>query len=89
MVRRALRSTSLRKVKRTTPSGKSVVHHERRKPSASKCGSCGAFLSGVPRLRRAGVRKLSKSAHRPNRPYGGNLCSSCTRQEIKNRILKS
>jgi len=88
MVRRALRSTSLRKVKRKNPSGKLTIHYERRRPDPAKCSNCKNTLSGVPRLRQSKLHKLAGSKYKPNRPYGGNLCSSCTRQEIKRKLLK-
>ena len=30
------------------------------------------------------INKLSKSHKRPNRPYGGYLCSKCARKHFKN-----
>lgn len=87
MVRRALRSTSLRKIKRTSPSGRHVIHYKRRRPDEAICAKCKAYLSGVPRLRQAQLHKLAKSKHKPNRPYGGTLCPSCTRERIKSKLL--
>ncbi len=88
MVRRALRSTKLRKIKRVRPSGKNVVHYERRRPEKASCAACKSELSGIPRLRQAKLHKLAGSKYRPDRPYGGNLCSSCMRLEVKSRFLK-
>lgn len=87
MVRRALRSRSLRKIKRVAPSGKNVVHFERRRPEKAKCAACKSELSGVPRLRQAKLSKLSGSKHKPSRMFGGKLCPSCAREEIKKRFL--
>ena len=87
MVRRALRSSRLKKIKRVAPSGKTVIHYERRKPGLAKCSNCKGSLSGVPQLRPSKLSKLSKSKHRPNRPYGGILCSSCLRQEMRSRAI--
>jgi len=86
MPRPALRSRSLRRRKVRRPGGELVTRYERRKPSPAKCGRCGNQLSGVPRERPSGIGKLPKSSKRPNRPFGGNLCSSCSRQEIKDRL---
>lgn len=77
MVRRA------KKIKRRTPSGRSVVRRGRGKPAFSKCAVCGAKLHGMPRLRPSGLRKLPKSKRVPNRPYGGYLCTRCTRELLK------
>jgi large subunit ribosomal protein L34e len=53
-----------------------------RKPSNAKCGVCGAILSGVPRERPYKMQKLPKTKKRPERPFGGVLCSACSRRKI-------
>lgn len=79
MVRPALRSTSLRRKKVTTPGGKRVVHYSRKKTGKASCSECGAPLSGV---------KIKKGhVNTPNRPYGGNMCSKCTRAFIKSTVI--
>jgi large subunit ribosomal protein L34e len=83
MVRPALRSRSLKRVKKKAPSGRGITHYEKKAPSKPKCGSCGKVLPGVTRGRKNLVKKAAKSKRRPSRPYGGNLCSSCTREKIK------
>jgi len=67
------------------PGNKIKVIFKKRKPKSAKCGICGKELQGIPRLRKGDFRKLSKSERRPNRPYGGNLCSRCMRNEIIRR----
>ena len=62
---------------------KTVIHHRKKKPSKAKCGSCGAVLSGVPRTRPFKLKKTPKTNKRPERPYGGVLCSKCMRKKIK------
>lgn len=83
MPRPALRSRSLRRRAVRTPGGVLVVHYERRKPSVAKCAKCKKPLGGVPRLRPAELRKLAKTAKRPQRPYGGYLCGSCLATLLK------
>lgn len=83
------RSRTFRKVMRRTPGGKTVTHHERRKPSKAHCGVCGTVLSGVPTDTPAQIRKLAKTQRRPERPYGGVLCSACMRKKIKQDIQAS
>ena len=73
------RSRSLRRVYVKTPGGKTVVHYRRRKPAKAKC-VCGAVLKGIPRERPYLMQNMSKSKKRSERPYGGNLCSKCTRE---------
>lgn len=83
MVRGMFKSRTLRRVKVKTPGGKTVTHYRKRKPSHAKCGTCGAKLSGVPRERPYKMQTMSKSEKKPERPFGGNLCSACTREKIK------
>lgn len=71
------------------PGGRTVIHYRRRLPSRAVCGVCGTPLSGVPRARPATIRKLPKSKRRPNRPYGGNLCPTCSRRMIIERVRES
>ncbi len=78
-----LRSRTLRRVFVKTPGGKTTLQHRNRKPSAAVCGNCGATLKGVPREIPSELKKLPKTSRRPERPYGGVLCSRCTRQLIK------
>jgi len=76
------KSGSMRKVFKRTPGTKVVVKYEKRKPSKAKCGSCGGVLSAVPRLRPRKMQNTPKTKKRPERPYGGTLCSSCMRKKI-------
>ena len=87
MPRPALRTTSLRRVRKKTPSGVSVVHYYRKRPAGGRCGICGKPLHGVPRDIPSKVRKIPKTKKRPERPYGGTLCSSCTREMVKIKAL--
>lgn len=80
------RSRSYKRIKRTTPGGKSVVHYRRKKVKKACCCNCGSPLPGVASYRRGKMDKLSKTKKRPERPFGGNLCSKCTREKIKERI---
>ena len=88
MVRPALRSRSLRRIKVVTPGGRRVVHYERRRPGPARCARCGRPLNGVPRLRPSRLRKLSKTAKRPERPYGGVLCPSCLAELLRKSIIE-
>jgi large subunit ribosomal protein L34e len=76
------KSRSLRRVAKRTPGGRNVTHYEKRKPSAAHCSECGAKLHGVPRERPYRMQNMPKTAKRPERPYGGVLCSKCARQKI-------
>ncbi len=70
MVTGRQKSRSMRRVFRKTPGGKVVLHYERRKPKAAKCGSCGAVLKGVPRARPIKMQNMAKTKKRPQSPKG-------------------
>ncbi|MCM8783008.1 MAG: 50S ribosomal protein L34e [Candidatus Omnitrophica bacterium] len=68
-----------------TPGGKTVTHFRKSKPNIARCAVCGKPLSGVPRLRQTEIKKLPKTKKRPERPFGGVLCSQCSRKKIAER----
>ena len=88
MVAPRFRSRRFRRVHVRTPGGKVVLHHERRKPGKAQCGLCGEYLKGVPRGIMSFVGKLSKTQRRPERPYGGVLCSKCMRKTFVEKARK-
>ena len=73
------RSRTMRRVFKKTPGGKTVLHYCKRKPAKPQCGGCGKPLQGVPRKRPTEMQNMPKTAKRPDRPYGGVLCTQCTR----------
>ena len=81
-------AASYRRADKYTPVGRNVLRYKKKKPSKHVCAECGAVLHGVPRGRPYEIGKLSKTAKRPNRPFGGHLCSSCTRKHFKNEARK-
>ena len=86
MTRPALRSRSFVRKKIKTPAGTLRTHYTKRRPSPTICATCKKPLHGVPRKRDIDVAGLTNSQRRPERPYGGNLCSRCMREKIKSRI---
>tara|TARA_Y100000031_G_C8196957_1_gene374183 strand:- start:275 stop:544 length:270 start_codon:yes stop_codon:yes gene_type:complete len=76
------RSRSLRRLYVKVPGGRTVLHYKERKPGKAKCGNCSSLLKGVPRERNLKMHKFPKTKKRPERPYGGNLCSKCMRTLI-------
>ncbi len=86
MVRGMFRSGRFRKVFVKTPGGKSVIHYRERKPSRAHCAQCGGLLAGVPHERPAVMANLPKTAKRPQRPFGGVLCSKCMRANVQRKI---
>ena len=77
------KSRTLRKVFVKTPGGKTTLHYRKRKPSKAICASCKKQLAGVPRERPFKMQNMPKNQKRPERPFGGVLCSSCSRNKIK------
>ena len=77
------KSGRFRAVKRRTPGSRVSVQYKQGKPKNAKCGECGVILKGVPRGLSAEMKNLPKTKKRPQRPYGGVLCSKCSRAKIK------
>ncbi len=79
------RSRKLRRVYVKTPGGRTTMHHRKRKPSKAVCASCKKQLAGVPREFPSKMANMPKTAKRPERRYGGTLCTQCTRKLLKSR----
>ena len=77
------RSRTFRRIDKKLPGGKTVVHYEKRAPGQHVCAVCKIELKGTPKLRTSKMQKLGISKKRPQRPYGGYLCSKCAREKIK------
>ncbi|MFH0868893.1 MAG: hypothetical protein V1839_01555 [archaeon] len=72
-------STSFKKRQRRTPGGRTVTHYNYKKHSKHICAICKEVLHGKPRVRPAEMKHLGKSERKPERPFGGMLCSQCSR----------
>jgi large subunit ribosomal protein L34e len=83
MVQRMLRTRSVKKRRVRTPGNRLVTHYKMEKTKVAKCNVCKKPLHGVPRLIPSEMRKLPKSSRRPERPYGGNICSECMRKVFR------
>lgn len=89
MVERKLRSRSLRRVKKTTPGGRNVIHHLKKKPKAPRCAITGEKLKGVPRESPSKMKNMPKTQKRPERPFGGVLSSKASRSVLKKKARSS
>ena len=76
----------LRMIYVKAPGGNTTIQFKKTKPSKAKCGKCGKVLAGVPHNTPSNINKIPKSSRRPERPYGGVLCSSCTRLTLKEKV---
>lgn len=88
MVEGKHKSRTFRRIYRRLPSRRTVLRYEKRKPSYHTCGKCGKVLHGMLRERPYNIKKYPVTARRPERPFGGNLCSACSRREIIRRARK-
>jgi large subunit ribosomal protein L34e len=79
------KSGRFRKTKVRVPGGRVVEHYSEQVPKLASCADCGAYLKGTPRARQAELSRMSKTSKRPKRPFGGKLCTKCTRKEIIRR----
>ena len=68
-----------------TPGGRLVMHETRKRHGDAVCAICGGILLGVRTGSKVEIGKLSRSERRPERPFGGVLCSACTRNIISMR----
>jgi len=85
MPRGMYRSRTFRRVKVKVPGNTTKLHYRRRKPSKAICSNCKKVLAGVPNELPRIISKMPKTAKRPERPYGGVLCSKCTRVLLKQK----
>ena len=86
MPRPGFRSRTFRRVWITTPGGTNKISYRKPKPGKAHCSKCKKILPGVARGNKVQVKKLPRTQRRPDRPYGGKLCSKCTREEIKKKV---
>ncbi|MBR9676859.1 50S ribosomal protein L34e [Candidatus Woesearchaeota archaeon] len=82
MVQPRFRSRTHRRVSVRTPGGTTKRVFKKRKPQKAKCADCKVVLAGVPRERPYKMENMAKTKKRPERPYGGVLCSTCARKKI-------
>ena len=86
MAEAKIKSRTFRRIKVKLPGNRVTVHYRKRKPRQAICAGCGAVLHGVPRERPYKMRNMPKTKKRPERPFGGILCSICMRKRIKESI---
>ena len=80
------KSRSRRRVFVKTPGGENKLTYRPRKPAKATCSKCRSPLHGMASLTLKAQTKLTKSKKRPERRFGGMLCSKCSRAELINRL---
>lgn len=88
MVSGRFKSHTFRRVVRKTPGKRIVTHYVKRKPQKAHCATCGDVLKGVPQAIPSKMQNMPKTQKRPERPFGGVLCSKCLRLKLKNEARK-
>jgi large subunit ribosomal protein L34e len=68
---------------------KTKKFYKKRIPKIPHCANCKTALKGIPRLRPYKAKKIAKTKKRPERPYGGKLCSKCTRKLLKLKVREN
>ena len=76
------KSRTFRRVQRKTPGGVTRTYFKPKKTSKHVCALCKVLLHGTPRGRPAEINRLAKSKRSPERAFGGQLCSKCTRKVL-------
>ena len=76
------KSRTFRRAQKRTPGGRTVKTYTLRKPRKLRCSGCGNELMGIPRLRPSRLSSTPRTKKRPERPYGGVLCSRCSRNKF-------
>ncbi|MDD5649974.1 MAG: 50S ribosomal protein L34e [Candidatus Nanoarchaeia archaeon] len=84
-----LKSRTFRRVFVKLAGSRVKIHYRKKKPAKAKCSSCGKVLSGVLNERPYKMSTTQKTKKRPSRPYGGVLCSSCTKSYLKKKLRSS
>ena len=59
---------------------RTITRYKKPKPAAAKCGDCHKVLQAIPRATHSQMQNMAKTKKRPERPYGGVLCSACMRK---------
>jgi len=80
------RSRSEKRTQRVTPGHKTVTRYNRKKIGVARCQLTGQKLNGMPRVHKIKLKKLSKSAKRPNRPFGGVLSPVAMKRVLIERV---
>ena len=86
MVQGRFKSGHYRRVQRKLPGNRTTTQFKEGKPSQPHCGRCGKALHGIARMTKVEAQHAPKTAKRPQRPFGGALCSACMRIAIIEKL---
>ena len=77
----------MKKKRIRTPGNRVAVHMKRIKVGVRLCANCKKPLRGLPKLVPSKLADMSKTKKGISRPYGGYLCSNCTKEVLKERLF--
>jgi large subunit ribosomal protein L34e len=80
------RSRSYRRIMVKVPGGTTRLVYKQRKPDRAKCSGCEDLLKGMSSMLHSKVKNTAKTKKRPQRPYGGVLCSKCMRKLLVSKF---
>lgn len=78
MAKKRLRNSKIRIKNVKTPAGRLTKRYDRKLAGKAKCSICGRILSGI---------NYRVSKRKTNRPFGGQLCSPCTRKKMIQKAI--
>lgn len=82
------KSRTFRRVYVRTPRARVKLVYKKRKPGKAQCAGCGSYLKGTIRATPSVLKNTPKTKKRPQRPFGGVLCSRCMRKKILEGVRK-
>jgi len=85
MAESKIKSGTFRETKKRTPGSRPAKYYAKRNVKKAVCGVCGSLLQGIKHQSNLKLGKLSKTQRRPERAFGGVLCSKCSREQLKSR----
>ncbi|MGQ9565692.1 MAG: 50S ribosomal protein L34e [Candidatus Bathyarchaeales archaeon] len=88
-MRRALRSTTKKRVQIHLPGNRSAVHFKKEKVKGAHCLRCGQLLSGIPRLSPSKMSKIALTEKKTERLFSEQICHNCLRTLIKQAVRMS
>lgn len=83
MPRPSMRSKSWKRRFLRLPSGKRKKVYKGKKMGVLRCASCGGQLFGFPRFTSSPRGKTSATDRKVGRVYGGQMCSACLKEMLK------
>ncbi len=86
MVQGKFKSGHYRRVHVRLPGGTTELKFKERTSKQPHCADCGRPLPGIPRMNTTEAKNAAKTQKRPERPFGGVLCSPCLRKRMTEQL---